>query len=321
MFTDFTLRPLSLSQVLDRTFSLYRKNFVLFAGIGALPPALVLVGQLLILAVGFAADKADSIKSAAGLVAAGLGSLGFFGLALVGYALAAGASVFAVSRVHLGYRTTIIEAYKLMLPRLGPILGIVVLVFLAVTIPVGIAVGVLIVPFVLAGVFKAGGPSGAALAAAILFGLLAIIGLVVLVMFLSAKLSLSVAACVLEGRGVIDSIQRSWSLTEGAVLRLIVVFILAGVISGALSAVLSIPYFIGMVLVITKKDPSALTPFIAWQYFAGFLAKALAGPIATIAVPLIYYDQRVRKEAFDLQLMMETINQPPPAQPAPPLIG
>src|SRR5512136_2164055 len=120
MFTDFTLRPLSLSQVLDRTFSLYRKNFVLFAGIGALPPALVMVGQLLLLVVGFAAGKVDSVKSVTGLVAAGLGSLGFFGLALVGYALAAGASVFAVSRVHLGYRTTIVEAYKLMLPRLGP---------------------------------------------------------------------------------------------------------------------------------------------------------------------------------------------------------
>jgi hypothetical protein len=31
------------------------------------------------------------------------------------------------------------------------------------------------------------------------------------------------------------------------------------------------------------------------------------GPLATIAMTLIYYDVRVRKEGFDLQLMMATI--------------
>ena len=35
------LRPLSLSELLDHTFSLYRQNFVLFAGIAALPNLLL----------------------------------------------------------------------------------------------------------------------------------------------------------------------------------------------------------------------------------------------------------------------------------------
>ncbi len=35
--------------------------------------------------------------------------------------------------------------------------------------------------------------------------------------------------------------------------------------------------------------------------------------LSTIATALIYYDQRVRKEAFDLQLMMEA-GQPAPQQ-------
>jgi hypothetical protein len=38
-----------------------------------------------------------------------------------------------------------------------------------------------------------------------------------------------------------------------------------------------------------------------------FLASALAGPISTIAVALMYYDQRIRKEAFDLQWMMDSM--------------
>jgi hypothetical protein len=47
-----------------------------------------------------------------------------------------------------------------------------------------------------------------------------------------------------------------------------------------------------------------------------FLASALAGPISTIAVALMYYDQRIRKEAFDLQWMMDSIGHP--SQPAAP---
>jgi len=39
----------------------------------------------------------------------------------------------------------------------------------------------------------------------------------------------------------------------------------------------------------------------------------LAGPISTIAVALMYYDQRIRKEAFDLQWMMDSIG---PSQPS-----
>jgi len=53
-----------------------------------------------------------------------------------------------------------------------------------------------------------------------------------------------------------------------------------------------------------------------WIYIADFLGGAIAGPIATIALVLVYYDQRVRKEAFDLQLMMEAVGQTTPMPPA-----
>ncbi len=41
---DASLRPMSTSQVLDRTFFLYRNNFVLFAGIALITPTLDLDG-------------------------------------------------------------------------------------------------------------------------------------------------------------------------------------------------------------------------------------------------------------------------------------
>jgi len=59
------------------------------------------------------------------------------------------------------------------------------------------------------------------------------------------------------------------------------------------------------------------------QHIGGFIAGVVAGPIATTAIALIYYDQRVRKEAFDLQHMMEAMGQQAqtPSQAAAPSIG
>src|SRR5258708_8344009 len=129
---DLTLRPMSTSQVLDRTFSLYRQNFILFAGITALPPALLLIGQLLLLIVVNPLSKSprsgDSAAAIARVLVASIGYFVFLVLALLGYAFAAGATVNAVSRLHLGHSTTIAEAYRLILPYFGNILGIVVIV-------------------------------------------------------------------------------------------------------------------------------------------------------------------------------------------------
>src|SRR5262249_61854826 len=94
---DLTLRPMSTSQVLDRTFSLYRQNFLLFAGITALPPGLILIGQLLLLLVtrpipGGPMESGDPMRVGATIGAAALGGLLLFALALAGYAFAAGAA-------------------------------------------------------------------------------------------------------------------------------------------------------------------------------------------------------------------------------------
>jgi hypothetical protein len=46
-----------------------------------------------------------------------------------------------------------------------------------------------------------------------------------------------------------------------------------------------------------------------------FLGSVLAAPISTISFTLFYYDLRVRKEAFDLQMMMQAIGAGPAQAP------
>ncbi len=44
---------------------------------------------------------------------------------------------------------------------------------------------------------------------------------------------------------------------------------------------------------------------------ATFLSEVLVGPVATIALSLMYYNLRVRKEAFDIQHQMATLGTNP----------
>jgi hypothetical protein len=280
-----------------------------------------MIGQLLMLLVTRPFSRAAAVPGdPANFAAAGGAVLGFLALwvvYVVGHAFATGATMFAVSRVHLGYPTTISESYRLIKPYFLSILVIVILVGICVGLVVFVGALFFIIPMA-AGI--AGGRSGLGAGAGVAGALVGVAVMAaggIFAVYLYSKLSLSVPACVLENLGVTDSMKRSWSLSEGTVLRLILVIILAAVIAWIVSMVLSIPYFIGVALMVTNKNPSVLLPFIAWQYVAQFLASTLAGPIGTIAPALIYYDQRVRKEAFDLQLMMQAIGQaappPPPA--------
>jgi ABC-type uncharacterized transport system permease subunit len=47
-----------------------------------------------------------------------------------------------------------------------------------------------------------------------------------------------------------------------------------------------------------------------------FVGASLAGPLLTIALTLAYYDARVRKEGFDLELMMSNLAGMPQSEAA-----
>src|SRR5258708_1475606 len=128
---DSALRPMSTSEVLDRTFFLYRKNFVLFAGIGAVLPALVMVMQLGFAALGFSTQNPELSKSPEKLLPLMAGYFLCYGIIyVIGNAVATGATVDAVSRLHLGYPATMAESYKRVFSRFFTVLGIVVLSYL-----------------------------------------------------------------------------------------------------------------------------------------------------------------------------------------------
>jgi Membrane domain of glycerophosphoryl diester phosphodiesterase len=298
---NLDLRPMSTSQVLDRTFSLYRANFLLFAGIAALPPALGFLGQAGMLAIPFFSSDSTDL-SAGSIIGTGVGGLIWLVLYMGGYALATGASVYAVSNAHLGKGITISEAYKAVSDRVFPILFTLALVFIIVF---GMVMGGVIVGAAGGAVLGLSGNKGVGLSL-VLFPL--ILGGIVLVVWLSLRLAIAVPACVLEKIGPAASVKRSYALTRGTVGRLFLIFLLYGVIAVALIMAFSIPFFVASALAHGQVG----TKWVLLQQFGAFLAGTISTPISIIAISLVYYDQRVRKEAFDLTLMMEAIGQAPP---------
>ena len=118
---NLDLRPLSLGEILDRSFSLYRRNFLLFLGFTALPNLLILALNLVqTLNAPLGRPRPQVPVEQFQTTGTGLLAFGFGGL-LVGavvyvmaYLFAQGGTVFAISELYLGRSTTIGATLKRM---------------------------------------------------------------------------------------------------------------------------------------------------------------------------------------------------------------
>ncbi len=204
-----------------------------------------------------------------------------FGAMLIGFivvALAQAATVVAVSEVHLGRTLGVVESYSRVKHRFLGIIGLIFVVSLA----TGFGIVLCIAP-----------------------------GVIVALMW-----ALAVPAAVLENKGLGDALSRSQELSKGGWGRIFVVGLLFYVLRFAVTMLLQWPVIIAaMFLFRNNVDATQALTQVA-SAVSAFVSGTLAAPLATISISLIYYDQRVRKEAFDLQYMMSTMGGDPP-QPAP----
>jgi uncharacterized membrane protein len=322
---DTALRPMSTSQVLDRTFFLYRKNFSLFAGIALVTPTLTLAAHLVQLAIfgmpvnpnraGMDPSAAPQMMQGYFLRAAVAGMIGLI-VYTIGYAITTGATVRAVSMLHLGRPTTIKESYQQVRPIWGRLMLLVIRIFLIAFGPLLacyallITAGLLLATLVRGSAGRAGSAGSAAYAVGFGLGMLvvfvAMLAGIVWAVIAYCRYALAVPACAIEGLPVKYAIVRSKFLTKGNMGRVFAVFLLTLVITVAVGILLQIPIYMSSGF--SFRAGLHFTPvLLAWTYASEFIGALFAGPIGAIAMALLYYDERVRKEAFDLQLMMEAM--------------
>jgi len=206
-------------------------------------------------------------------IAAGLAS-GLLFLLLYSLALAAShaATIAAVSAVHLDHPISISKAYTFVKHRIPHLL----LIMTGLWLGIGVGFLLLIVPGVI----------------------------------LILKWSLTIPVAVLEDKGLRDATARSSQLTKGNRKRIFIIYVLFFAFAYAVTLLWEVPLgvVIGVNLRAHARNLPALIQLVS--VFGSFITNCLVGPLLTIALSLVYYDERVRKEAFDLQLMMATMNAP-----------
>jgi hypothetical protein len=103
-------------------------------------------------------------------------------------------------------------------------------------------------------------------------------------------------------------------LTKDFAGRAFMIYLLYFAMSWGVIAVFQFPFL--ALIAAYAKQPHVLMVFTIFSQAGSFLANVLITPVSTISFAIFYYDLRVRKEAFDLQVMMQAIGGTP-LPPAP----
>ncbi len=314
---ESNLRPLTLGEILDRTAQLYRTNFLLFAGIASVYASVVLA--LGLFQIG-AEQLLRSMHMSQYLQWVSLGSVALFlplGLIFAGAAVAANNR--AVSWVYLGEPATIRRAYSSIFPRLGRYLWLMTIVTFVIWTPF-----VVIFSGYLAGIFflRPMGAKGApANPQAVEIVILISVVFVLLVMawvvygtLMALRYSLAIPACVVEDIKARGAIRRSIELSKGSRGRIFLLGLLIVVIQTGLVLIAQVFFIVAAV-----KSHGVLPAWIrVLQQFVAFLTNTFIGPMYATGLTLFYYDQRIRKEGFDIEWMMQAAGLTPPVPPAEP---
>ncbi len=118
---------------------------------------------------------------------------------------------------------------------------------------------------------------------------------------------------MVEGKGIFNSIGRSFSLAGGQLRRAaaLILFWMYGAWSVSLLLFLPLGYFSDWINPFGAEQPAWYD--IAWQTLWQ-VSEILFMPILMVGCTLLYLDSRVRKEGFDVELLVNRTLAPPSAQ-------
>jgi hypothetical protein len=268
------LRPLEIGDLLDETFRMYRRHFLLFAAIAvilAIPSAALYGLALAWFSTGL---QATSDTSSVGPVLGFLGAIGAAGLvSFVFLPFSHSAIVYAACESAIGRPVTAGGVLTGVLRRYFPLLGYWVLFN---TLTAEVALLLCVAPFILW-----------------IWGF---------VMWIAV-----VPAIFVENIGLGAAVGRSRQLVQGrwwrTFLILFLTYVLYFVLSIALGGFINIAQ--GLLELVVSQFIASAIALTSSQIIAALLA-----PVAQIVFVLIYFDLRVRREALDLFQMAYRLSSP-----------
>lgn len=302
------LRPLGVGEILDGAVSTMRAHWRVVLGI-SLAVALVTQAVLVVVQGLFLTENSDFnrvqkdpnatagevLRSAGGALAgSGIAAL----ISLLAMIFATAMLTMVISRAVLGRPVTTGEAWRDSRPQLLRLLGLTLLLPLIalLIIAAGTVPGIVIIAL---------GGTGGGIALAVIGGLAAS----VVAIWLSVRWSLASPALMLEKQGVITSMKRSMKLVRGAWWRILGVQLLAWILVTIVSMIIQTPFTLiagavggdGMSSFMSENANLGWT-FLIVTAIGGVIGTAITLPISAGVTALLYMDQRIRREALDIEL-------------------
>ena len=308
------LRPLTLTDLFSGSFSALRKNPSVLFGFTIIVMTVVallsLAGTMLPL-FSFtslmsndldpqASSKALLDSAYMSVVSTIVGYIAILAGSFLAGILLDGVLSVAVSQLVIGKKITFKQSWALVKPRLWSMLGASLLSMLAVGSP-------LLVLVILFFMSLYSGPGSDAFFS--LFGLLLALAVpVVLASYVISIRFLYAPICaVLEEKGPIEAVKRSWALTSGSFWvtlgRVILINVVVGFIAGMIVQIIGIIAVIFMFTILgdPSSDPSTVwSTIILYGVISALqmLAYSLVVPILAAYQTLMYVDEKIRKENF-----------------------
>jgi hypothetical protein len=300
------LRPLSLGELFDRAFMLYRRHFRLFVGITAVPGVFALLLTVFQQAFtratvpppGAQADAAAAVENLLTVLSLFAGMMVAFVIYWVVYMIALGAATLAVSEMYVGRPVTIASVYGRIRAQIGGLLLLMIVTVLRLG-GVGFA-GIVAMAFI-----TALGARGAEIVAGLLIFFI-LLGLVALLAVMALRYSLSIPALVIEGLGPVKSIRRSIELTQGRLGRVFLMVLCATMVTYAALVLFQGPFFAAAVLAGLETSRGFWLNLLGGVF--GTIGTTLTTPFMIIGLALIYYDARIREEALDVDLSLAALD-------------
>lgn len=275
------LRPLAHDEVLAGAFRFLASHPLLAFGVTAVCAVLGVGGALLTMPVRAALPDADTMTSAGSVVSIGLAAVELTSIWIVlviTTAVASGMLVVALLGAVVGRRTGIVAAWRTIVPRLAGLIGLHLVIALVFLVIILAAMGSTVVTAYVA-------PNATYVPLPLLFALAALVALAVHLAVLWAR---APAAYVLEPIGVTAALARSRDLARGAWWQTFGVLALTGLLVAVLAAVL-VP----------------VGAAVGLRSITTFAVAMIAQPLVTAVGGLLYLDQRIRRERFDLALLAQ----------------
>jgi hypothetical protein len=310
---------MNLGEILDRTFQIYRKQFWAFVVVAAVP---ALVVQCISLADAYWFHLYSSATSdnhwAPGLfMTRVVFSIGYYHFSSLVGALLFPVILKLVSGIVFNEEIRIREAWRFFGARWRRYLSLSALKLVA-----GLVLAEILAIAILAGEIAFAEElhidTGTGLESLWMI-LLPLVSGFTAFLCINSSLSLAVPSAAFEDLKAFRALRRSWTLTRGARLRIALTWVALAIGAWMLSS--SFQWILRLVVIAAVHSTHArwigytLYPFLSRTMITAL--AALFGPIYPIALTLFYYDQRMRREGYDIERLMDAAGlHAPPAPPA-----